>query len=120
MLSVLVSHGEGIVGELVWLALLRLHHEPVGARPVLAVNDRLELPQLVRSVDDHEILGLLVPHVRAEVLYLLERGHSRAHPRERESQWTRPLHHAFQLLLHTNYVTLSVRRFNATSSKLHF
>lgn len=91
-----------MVSELVGFALLRFDHKPVSTRPVLSVNDGFELPQLVGSVNHHQVFCLFVSDMRAEVLHLFKCWHSGAHASECQTQRTRPLNHTLQFLCPTN------------------
>jgi len=70
MFLALAGHGERMVGELVRLALLGLHDERHRPAPLLALDDRLEVPGLVAAVGDRQVLGVLDSHTGGEVLAL--------------------------------------------------
>lgn len=107
MFPALVCHSQGVVGELIWLTLLGLNHEPVWPWPVLSINNRLQLPQLIGSVYHHQILRLLVSHMGAKMLDFLEGWHTGAHACQCQFQWTGTLYTTLQLLqIPTKYTSL--------------
>ena len=84
---VLIGHGEGPVDQLVLFALLRLHAEGHRTTPVLPFDDRCQLPVLVSAVGDGDHLDVPAPHLRGEVLHLLDGGDARTAARQRQCHW---------------------------------
>ena len=74
------SHGEGPVhyGEVP--ALLGLDDEEGGPGPLVAVDDGLQLPQLVGAVVNGDVLHVLLAHARLKQLRVLVGSRPRADP----------------------------------------
>ena len=78
------GHHNRLVGDLVRLRALRFHIEPLGALPVLALDDRSDVPVHVGAIWHHQVAGVFLADGRHKVQNVLHRGHRDAHARQRQ------------------------------------
>lgn len=67
MFLALLRHGKRSVSQLVVLALLWLHSDGVRSRPVVAIDDRSQYPQLIGPIVNHKVARVTRAYVRSEV-----------------------------------------------------
>ena len=110
MFAVVASRGHHnrLVGDLVRLGALRFHVEPLGALPVLALNDWSNVPVHVGAVWHHQVACVFLADSRHKVQHVLHRGHRDAHARQRQAESLLcPLNGTFESLQKTFSPTIS-------------